>query len=112
MNELLTSEQIDRCQKFEWKKIRDQNPDMLECQTDGCDYLFIKANEDETYHVCLSCGVQYCLHCEVVYHVEESCEDYQARKHKAAIEAKANEINNNRLAEDTQLEEWAKSAGA
>ena len=52
LGELLTLEQFYRCQKFEWKKIRDQNPDMLECPTEDCDYLFFKEQEDQTYHHC------------------------------------------------------------
>lgn len=28
LQELLTKEELDRCQKFEWKKVRDQNPGM------------------------------------------------------------------------------------
>ena len=46
LRELLTPEQMDRCQKFEWKKIRDQQPNMLECPTEGCDYLFFKEREE------------------------------------------------------------------
>ena len=50
LRELLTPEQMDRCQKFEWKKIRDQNPHMLECPSEGCDYLFFKELDDRLYH--------------------------------------------------------------
>ena len=77
LGELLTLEQFCRCQKFEWKKIRDQNPDMLECPTEDCDYLFFKEQEDQTYHHCPQCNVDYCLACNMVYHVEKSCDEIQ-----------------------------------
>ena len=48
----------------------------------------------------------------MVYHVEQTCEEVQKAKEKAAIEAKAADINNRYLDEDKQLEEWAKQVGA
>jgi len=103
---------MDRCQKFEWKKIRDQHPNMLECPTQGCDYLFFKESEAQTYHYCPICNTEYCLKCEIVYHVEQSCEEVQAEKLRKALEAKVDEINRSELPEDRMLEEWAGNVGA
>jgi len=50
------------------------------------------------------CGVEYCLQCEMVYHVERSCEEVQAEKRQRALEARADEINRQDLPEDRQLE--------
>ena len=50
LRELLTAEQMERCQKFEWKKIRDQNPEMKECPTDGCDYLYFAEDENQAHY--------------------------------------------------------------
>ena len=61
LRELLTPDQMQRCLKFEWKKVRDQNPDMEECPTVDCEYLFFKEAENQTYHFCPSCSVAYCL---------------------------------------------------
>ena len=110
LSDLLTFEQLKRCQKFEWKKIRDQNPDMEECPTENCDYFFYKGDGDDlgTYHHCPSCGVQYCLRCKVAYHLELTCAEYQQR----VVAAKADAINKRQLPEDLQLEAWAKKAGA
>ena len=59
LRDLLSLEELKRCQKFEWKKIRDQNPDMVECLTENCDYFFYKGTGDEqlVFHFCPSCGV-------------------------------------------------------
>lgn len=45
LKELLTPQEMERCQKFEWKKIRDSNANVWECMTDGCDNMFIKDDE-------------------------------------------------------------------
>ena len=62
---------------------------MMECPTDGCDYMFFKEAENQTYHFCPLCGIEYCLACNIVYHVEMTCEEVK----QAAIEAKAKQIN-------------------
>ena len=85
---------------------------MQECPTEGCDYLFIKEDENQTYHHCPLCGVEYCLKCDMVYHVEQTCEEVQEAKRQAALQARADEINNQVLPEDNQLEEWARQVGA
>ena len=46
LRDLLTVEQMDRCQRFEWKKIRDEHADMNECPTEGCDYIYLKESEE------------------------------------------------------------------
>ena len=108
LRELLTPEEMDRCQKFEWKKIRDQNADIRECPTENCDYFFVKENDNQSYLSCPICGVEYCLKCDIVYHVQQTCEEVQ----EAIIGAKADKINNHSLPVDAQLLEWARAAGA
>ena len=39
MTRMLSEAQMDRCERFEWKKIRDENHDVQECLTDNCNYL-------------------------------------------------------------------------
>ena len=80
---------MERCQKFEWKKIRDTNPNLMECMTEGCDNMFIKDDETQTYFFCSSCGVEYCLRCEMVYHVEKTCEEIQEAKQEEEMREKA-----------------------
>ena len=112
LRELLSYEELQRLQKFEWKNVRDQNPDMLECPTEDCDYLFYKEAENQTYHHCPSCGITYCLQCEMLYHVEYTCEEVQEEKKQAAIQKKADDINNNEQPEDKMLEDWALASGS
>lgn len=73
LRELLTEEERKRCYRFEWKMIRDQNPNMIECPTPDCEYMFMREDENQTYHQCEMCGVEYCLRCDMVYHVEKTC---------------------------------------
>jgi len=79
--------------------VRAQNPDMLECPTADCDYLFFK-DENQTYWLCLKCETAYCLKCEMLYHVEQTCEEVQQAKTEADLQAKIDHINNNELPED------------
>ena len=58
------------------------------------------------------CGLEYCLRCNMIYHVAKTCEEVQKEKAEAALRAKADDINNKDLKEDAQLREWAKKVGA
>ena len=67
---------------------------MMECPTDGCDYLFFKEEANQTYHFCPACGVEYCIKCDTVYHVESTCDEYLEAKRLAAAQARVDNINN------------------
>ena len=110
--QLLTPDQIQRKTLFEWKKIRDQNKDFIECLTTDCNGMVFRNSDSEKNFKCELCGQKYCINCQIPKHDGKTCEQVQKEKEQAAIEAKANEINNTRLVEDNQLEDWAKQVGA
>ena len=58
------------------------------------------------------CGVEYCLRCDCIYHVEKTCAEVQEEKRQAEMQAAADKIDKADLPEDKQLEEWARAVGA
>ena len=56
--------------------------------------------------------MEYCLRCDIAYHIEMTCEEVEEEKKTLAELAKMNQINNAVLPEDRALEEWAKRSGA
>ena len=75
-------------------------PGMVECPSDGCDYLFFREDENQSYHACPMCGIEYCLRCDMVYHVEYTCDEVQEDKRQRALQAAVDRINNQELPED------------
>ena len=39
------------------------------------------------------CGVEYCLACDMVYHIERTCEEVQKEKEELEAQEKAYKIN-------------------
>ena len=67
-------------------KIRDQNPDVKECPNENCETdqgirnMFYNVNEGQSYLYCEVCKIEWCLSCDMVYHVEKTCDEVQEEK--------------------------------
>ena len=51
-----------------------QNPNMKECPSENCNYMFEQENANQSYWFCPECQIEYCLNCGKLYHHEQTCE--------------------------------------
>ena len=54
-----------------------QNPNMKECPSENCNYMFEQENANQSYWFCPECQIEYCLNCGKLYHHEQTCEQAQ-----------------------------------
>lgn len=69
----------DKWDEYTFKKVIESNPDDFSyCPTPDCPYVFVwEAGKDTNDYTCPQCQQHYCLNCRCVYHMGQSCKEYQ-----------------------------------
>lgn len=79
VKEFLNSTSQKKWEEYSFRKVIDSNPDNFSyCPTPDCSYVFVWDQKNDTSEFrCPQCNKHYCLNCRCVYHVGQTCKEYQ-----------------------------------
>lgn len=79
LTHFLNEESMSKWEDYSFMKLVEENPaDYSLCPTPDCKYVFVwDAAKDSNNFTCSLCNKHYCLNCRCVYHVDQTCKEYQ-----------------------------------